>query len=141
MRLARDKTLLVMVVIALGLTLGAVVCALAFTHLVTSQPLPYPDQERLVVAEQFIFDHGNNAQSRELSYPAIALLHREAQGIFASSVMMDRARDVVVSHPAQPLVTVNYTTSEYAELFAPRMAKGRFPGAGDKAQLVHDRSQ
>lgn len=130
MRLARDKAVFVLVVAALGTTLGAVVCAVTFTYLVTSQPLPYPQQERLFVAEQVILDHGENANSRAFSYPAMALLHREAPGVFAVSAMMDYARDVVVSHPAQPLVTVCYTTGDFAELFAPPMAKGRFPGAG-----------
>ena len=130
-RIARNKTMSALVVTALGSTLGAVVCALTFTLLVTSQPLPYPQQERLVVAEQIIIDHGENAHSRTFSYPAIALLHDEASDVFASSVMMDHARDVIVSHPAQPLSNVNYTTADYAAVFAPPMALGRFPGAGE----------
>ncbi len=128
-RLARGKSVFALVVLAFGLTLGAVVCALAFTHLITSRPLPYPEQERLVVAEQVMFDPGEHSRSRTLSYPAIAFLHQQARGTFASAVMIDHARDVIVSHPAQPLVSVSYTTAEYAELFAPPMAKGRFPGA------------
>lgn len=123
-RLARDKAVFALLVAALGFTLGAVVCALSFAHLVASRPLPYPEQERLVVAEQVVLDHGDTSHSREFSYPAIALVHREAQGVFAASVMMDHARDVVVSHPAQPLVAVSYTTADYAELFAPPMAMG-----------------
>lgn len=128
-RLTRDKAVFALLVAALGTTLGAVVCAVTFTYRVILQPLPYPQQERLVVAEQVIFDRGENANSRAFSYPALAVLHREARGVFASSVMMDHARDVVVSHPAQPLVNVSYTTSDYAELFAPPMAMGRFPSA------------
>jgi len=131
-RLARDKAVFALVVAALGTTLGAVVCTVTFTYLVTSQPLPYPQQDRLVVAEQVLLDHGENANSRAFSYPAIALLQREAAGVFAFSAMMDHARDVVVSHPAQPLVNVCYTTGDYAELFAPPMARGRFPGAGEE---------
>ena len=130
-RLARNKASFALVVTAIGSTLGAVVCALTFTHLVTSQPLPYPQQERLVVAEQVITDHRDKAHSRAFSYPAIAVLHREAHGAFALSVMMDHARDVVVSHPAQPLLNVSYTTGEYAEVFAPPMALGRFLGPNE----------
>jgi predicted permease len=130
-RVARNKAMFGLIAVALGSTLGAVICALTFTHLVTARPLPYPQQERLVVAEQVIADHGDNAHSRAFSYPAIALLHREAQGAFALAVMMDHARDVVVSHPAQPLANVNYTTGDYAEIFAPPMALGRFPAAGE----------
>ena len=128
-RIARSKGMSGLVVLALGSTLGAVICALAFTHLVTAQPLPYPQQARLVVAEQLILDQGDKAHSREFSYPAIALLHRESQATFELSVMLDHARDVVLSHPAQPLVNVVYTTGDYAEAFAPPMALGRFPGA------------
>lgn len=130
-RLARNKTLSALVVAAVGLTLGAVVCALEFTQLVTSRALPYPQQERLYVAEQLILGHGDAANTRAFSYPAIALLQREAPGVFESVAMIDHARDVVVSHPAQPLLNVSYTTGGYAQLFAPAMAKGRFPGAGE----------
>ena len=130
-RQARNTGLFALVVVALGVTLGVVVCALQFTHLVSSQPLPYPEQERLVVIEQLILDHIAHPQSRELSYPAIELLHREARAVLSASVMIDQARDLVTSHPAQPLVTVGYVSAGYAELFAPPMALGRFPGAGE----------
>ena len=130
-RVARHKAMSVPVVIALGLTLGAAICAFRFTHLVTSQPLPYPHQERLVVAEQILFDHGENAQGRAFSYPAIALLQDQGRDVFALSVVLDHARDVALSHPAQPLVNVTYTNGDYADIFAPPMALGRFPGAGE----------
>lgn len=130
-RASRNKAMLGLIAVALGTTLGAVICALKFTHLVTAQPLPYPRQERLVVAEQLILDHGENAASRAFSYPAIALAHRESEGIFELSVMLDHARDVVVSHPAQPLLNVSYTTEDFAAAFVPPMALGRFPGAGE----------
>lgn len=128
-RLVRgNRTAFALVVFALGSTLGAVVCALGFTHLVTSQPLPYPQQERLVVAEQVILDHGENSHSRAFSFPAAMLLHGQSQDILASAVIIDHTRDIALSHPAQPLVSVSYTTTGYAELFAPPMALGRFPG-------------
>lgn len=135
-RLTRAKGVFGLVVVALGIALGSVVCAVAFAHLVTSQPLPYPEQERLAVAQQIIVDSADNTHSRDFSYPALALLHREAQGVvFAAAVMIDRARDIVVSHPAQPLVNVTYASREYAGLFAPPMAKGGFPGShsGERA--------
>ena len=125
-RVARARTVFALVVAALGLSLGAAICALSFAHLVVFQPLPYPEQARLVIAEQVIFDHNQSAQSRDFSYPAVTLLHESTSDVFDSSVMMDMARDIVVSHPAQPLVNVNYVAGEYAELFAPPMALGQF---------------
>jgi predicted permease len=130
-RASRRKAMFALVVMSLGSTLAAVICALAFTHLVTSKPLPYPQQTRLVLAEQVIIDRGEDAHSRALSYPAIDLLHRGARGTLTASVMIDHARDVVVSHPEQPLVNVSYIGGDYAELFAPPMALGRFHGAGE----------
>jgi MacB-like periplasmic core domain len=129
LRIARSKAEFALLMVALGLTMGAVVCALSFAHLVVSKPLPYPQQERLVVAEQVIFGQGNSANSRDFSYPALALVHEMASEVFAASVMMDSARDVVLSHPAQPLVSLNYVTGDYPQLFAPQMALGQFPGA------------
>jgi hypothetical protein len=115
-RVTREKSVFVLLVTALGLALGAVVCALSFAHLLVLQPLPYPEQARLVIAEQHIFDQGNSAHSQVFSYPAVKLLHENAGDVFSASVMIDRARDVVVSHPAQPLVGINYIQGDYAAL-------------------------
>lgn len=125
-RAARAKTVFALLFVALGLSLGTAVCTLSFAHLVVFEPLPYPEQTRLVIAEQVIFDQRESAQSRDYSYPAVALLHESAGDVFSSSVMMDMARDIVVSHSAQPLVNVNYVAGEYAKLFAPPMALGQF---------------
>ena len=133
MRVTREKSVFALLVIALGMPLGAVICALSFAHLLMLQPLPYPEQARLVIAEQQIFDHGNSAHSRAFSYPAVNLVHENAGAVFSASVMMDSARDVIVSHPAQPLMSVNYIKGDYAALFAPPMALGRFPIANAAA--------
>jgi hypothetical protein len=48
------------VVMTMGITLGALLCVITLTYLLLVEPLPYPEQERLFVAE-----HG-------LKYPRIS---------------------------------------------------------------------
>ncbi len=130
LRLAGHRSANALIVLALGLSLGATICAGLFTHLLISGALPYPQSDRLVIAE--LQGPGQDGQGRQFSYPALELLQREAQGTLAASVMLDHARDLLLSHPAQPLLNVAYASPGYAELFAPRMALGRFPGAGHR---------
>ncbi|MBE5316685.1 MAG: ABC transporter permease [Xanthomonadales bacterium] len=128
LRLAGHRSANALIVLVLGLSLGATVCAGLFTHLLISGALPYPQSDRLVIAE--LQGPGQDDQSRQFSYPVLELLQREAQGTLAASVTLDHARDLLLSHPAQPLLNVTYASPGYAELFAPAMALGRFPGAG-----------
>lgn len=115
-----------LVVLALGLSLGATVCAALFTRLLISGPLPYPQADRLVIAE---LRWPGEDEGRHFTYPALELLQGEAQAALAVSVKLDHARDLLLSHPAQPLLNVAYASPGYAELFAPPMALGRFPEA------------
>lgn len=130
LRLARHRSANALIVLALGLSLGATVCAALFTRLLILGGLPYPQSDRLVIAElQWL---GREELGRQFTYPALELLQREAQGALAESVMLDHARDLLLSHPAQPLLNITYASPGYAELFAPAMALGRFPGTGDR---------
>lgn len=112
--------------LALGLSLGATVCAALFARLVLWDALPYPQSDRLVIAE---LQWPGDDDGRQSTYPALDLLQREAQAALAVSVQLDHARDLLLSHPAEPLLNVTYASSGYAELFAPPMVLGRFPGA------------
>lgn len=131
-QLRRHKTASALIVLVLGSTLGATLCAALFTNLLMRSPLPYPQQQRLVVAEQRIADSSSSQDARQFSYPAIASLHA-AKDVFAESVMLDRARDIVTSLSDQPLAAVTYTTDAYRTLFAPPMAKGRFFSGTDSS--------
>ena len=115
LRLAGHRSANALIVLVLGLSLGATVCAGLFTHLLISGALPYPHSDRLVIAE--VQGPGQDEQSRQFSYPVLELLQREAQGTLAASVTLDHARDLLLSHPAQPLLNVTYASPGYAELF------------------------
>ena len=127
-RLLRHRSANALIVLALGLSLGAAVCAALFTRLLISAALPYPQPDRLVVAGMEW--PGPDEQRRQFTYPALELLQHEAHATLAVSVKLDHARDLLLSHPAQPLLNVAYASPGYAELFAPAMALGRFPDAG-----------
>ena len=42
------------VLMTMGITLGALLCAVTLNHLLLVEPLPYPEQDRLFVAEHEI---------------------------------------------------------------------------------------
>lgn len=129
-RFGRHGSANALTVLALGISLGATVCAVLFAHRMFAGALPYPEPERLVVAELLLPEQGAAEVRRQIAYPALELLGREAAAVLSPAVMLDHARDLLLSHPAQPLLTVTYASPGYAELFAPPMALGRFPAGG-----------
>ena len=113
------------VLLTLGITLGALFCVISLNHLLIYKPLPYPNQERLFVLEQVYKDQSNQEKKRNYSFPAVQHVYDNST-IIDKATIIDYTQDIISSHSSQPLIYVNYTTPEYAELFAVPMIKGRF---------------
>lgn len=113
------------VLLTLGITLGALFCVISLNYVLISKPLPYPNQERLYVYEQVFKDQSNQEIKRNYSFPAVKHVY-ENKAALDQATMIDYTQDIISSHSAQPLIYVNYTTPEYAEIFSVPMAKGRF---------------
>ncbi len=116
------------VLLTLGITLGALFCVITLNYLFISKPLPYPNQEDLFVFEQIYKDQSNQEIKRNYSFPAVRHIYQE-NTVIEHATMIDYTQDIISSHSAQPLIYVNYTTPEYADLFSVPMAKGRFLSA------------
>lgn len=136
LRFARHRSSNALMVVALGVSLGAMVCTALFAQLLISGALPYPQSDRLFVAELRLSGPYEGEGGQQISYPAIELLQREAHEVLEPAVMLDHRRDLLLSHPAQPLLSVTYVSPGYAELFGPPMALGRFPVADQAHEAV-----
>ena len=118
------------VVSTMGITLGALLCVLTLSYLLLVEPLPYPEQGRLFVAEHKVI--GAKKETKTIAYSYAGLVHLyKSKVAFEQSAMMYYDQDVIISHPSQPLVNTTYTTPELHQLLASTMAIGRIFAANE----------
>lgn len=125
--LSKKKGYVATVMLTMGLTLGGLLCAVSLSYLLLFQPLPYPNQDSLFIARQVLIDEQSREQGQSLTYPALFHLYKKQES-FDAAAMVDFAKDVITSHPSQPLVYATYITPEYGRIFDVKMARGRFLG-------------
>jgi predicted permease len=114
----------VSVVTTLGITLGALLCAVTLNYLLLVEPLTYPEQERIVVVDHRIVDAEKTTKKVAFSYAGLVHLYKSKEA-FEQSAMMYFAQDVITSNEQQPLVNVTFTTPEIHQFLASSMAIGR----------------
>ncbi|MBA6301804.1 ABC transporter permease [Colwellia sp. MB02u-14] len=112
------------VVSTMGITLGALLCVLTLAYLLLIEPLPYPEQDRLFVAEHQIVGEEKEDQGKSFSYPGLVDLYK-SKAAFEQAAMMTYGQGVIISHNSQPLVNTAYVTSELHQVLASPMALGR----------------
>lgn len=112
------------VVITLGVTLGALITFFNLNHILLLKPLPYPEQDRLMITQ-----HANIAADgvESIGSPFVpGLLHSyKNQTSFDEMTILSAGTEFMVSHPEQPRLAVTYTTPEYFSLLAAPMQIGR----------------
>tara|TARA_R110001592_G_scaffold334018_1_gene618151 strand:- start:10121 stop:12574 length:2454 start_codon:yes stop_codon:yes gene_type:complete len=112
------------VVSTMGVTLGALLCVLTLAYLLLIEPLPYPEQDRLFVAEHKVL--GDKKETKTVAYSYAGLVHLyQSKAAFEQAAIMYYDQDVILSHLNQPLVNTTYTTPELHQLLASTMATGR----------------
>jgi len=112
------------VVMTMGITLGALLCAITLNYLLLVEPLPYPDQERLFVAEHSLIGAEKETQAVSFTYPGLVHLYK-SKAAFEQAAIMSYDQDVIVSHSSQPLVNTAYVTPELHQILASPLAMGR----------------
>jgi len=112
------------VVSTMGITLGALLCVLTLNYLLLVEPLPYPEQDRLFVAEHQIIGAANEEKGKSFSYPGLVHLYK-SKAAFEQAAMMTYGQSVIISHNSQPLVNTAYVTPELHHILASPMALGR----------------
>jgi predicted permease len=112
------------VLMTMGITLGALLCVVTLNYLLLVEPLPYPEQDRLFVAEHKLIGAEKETKGVAYTYPGLMHLYKSKEA-FEKASIMSYAQDVIVSHPSQPLVDAAYVTPELHQILASPMALGR----------------
>jgi predicted permease len=113
------------IVSTMSITLGALLCVLTLNYLLLVEPMPYPEQNRLFVAEHALL--GANKETKDsaaYSYPGLVELYK-SKAAFEQAAMMSYGQSVIISHKSQPLVNTAYVTPELHQILASPMAMGR----------------
>ena len=122
--LKQKPTFVFSVVTTMGITLGALLCVLTLNYLLLVEPLPYPEQDRLYVAEHKIINAEKETQKVAYSYPGLVHLYK-SKAAFEQAAMIYYGQDVITSHDNQPLVNTTYVTPEFHQMLAAPIAVGR----------------
>ncbi len=112
------------VIMTMGITLGALLCAVTLNYLLLVEPLPYPEQERLFVVEQVTLGEKKDVKGAAFTYPGLVHLQKSKEAFEQAAIMM-YDQDVIVSHSSQPLVNTAYVTPELHQILASPIALGR----------------
>jgi len=112
------------VLMTMGITLGALLCAVTLNYLLLVEPLPYPEQERIFVVEHGILGAEKDTKGTAYTYPGLVHLYKSKEA-FEQSAMMSYGQDVIISHNSQPLVNTTYVTPELHNILASPLAIGR----------------
>jgi predicted permease len=112
------------VIMTMGITLGALLCAVTLNYLLLVEPLPYPEQDRLFVAEHIALGTEKETKGGAFTYPGLVHLYK-SKVAFEQAAMMAYGQDVIISHNSQPLVNLAYVTPELHQILASPMAMGR----------------
>lgn len=108
----------------MGITIGALLCALKLNYLLLVEPLPYPEQDRLYVAEHGFIDAKKKYGGATFTYPGLVHLYKSKLA-FEQSALMLYAQGVIGSHSNQPLVNTTFVTPELHQILDSPMALGR----------------
>jgi len=122
--LKRKPLFVFSVVSTMGITLGALLCVLTLAYVMLIKPLPYPEHDRLFVAEHKIINAKKETQTVAFSYPGLVHLYK-SKAVFEQSAMIYYGQDVIISHDNQPLVNTTYVTPEFHQVLASPIAVGR----------------
>ncbi|MBA6382251.1 ABC transporter permease [Colwellia sp. BRX10-6] len=112
------------VLMTMGITLGALLCAVTLNYLLLVEPLPYPEQDRLFVAQHKLIGAEKETKGVAYTYPGLVHLYKSKEA-FEQAAIIIYGQDVIISHSSQPLVNTAYVTPELHQILASPMAMGR----------------
>ena len=130
--LSKRLGFVVTVVLTLGLTLGALITVFNLNYLLLMKPLPYPEQQSLVVIDHQTKTNIDKADSptNHRILPATIYGYQQHLKNTASSFekmsIFKIGQEFLTSHNEQPSLTVLYSTPEYFNMLGTKMALGRY---------------
>lgn len=112
------------ILMTMGITLGALLCAVTLNYLLLVEPLPYPEQDRLFVAKHELIGAKKETKAVAYTYPGLVHLYK-SKVAFEQAAIMKYGQDVIVSHSSQPLVNIAYVTPDLHQILTSPMFLGR----------------
>lgn len=122
--LKHNKSYALTVVTTLGLTLGALICALTLTYVMVYKPLPYPNQAQLTYIEHQLIDNEGKVDGRAFTYPNLMHLYKH-HNVFSNTALQYFDGDIITSESSKPRVEISFVTPEWFELFDMKLHLGR----------------
>ena len=112
------------IVSTMGFTLGALVCVLTLAYVMLIKPLPYPNQEKLVLVGHSLHNNATGDEVPAFTYPGMVHLYQN-HSHFDSVSMIEYGRQIVESVNNKPTMFTAYVTPEWFQLLGVNMAVGR----------------
>lgn len=135
--LAKAKQFVFTVVFTLGITVAALLAVIAVNSAVYLKPLPYPNEDRLLVANQVSYFADYETRNQQ-STNTLNLWYRNQSSfeaftpVFNSEVFLEDAH-------GQPLLHASYVVPEYFKILGAKIIKGRaFTEEGEGIDAVND---
>ncbi|WP_189379636.1 ABC transporter permease, partial [Thalassotalea profundi] len=112
------------IVSTMGISFGALLCALTLAYVMLFKPLPYQDQNRLFTVEHQLVDNQNHIDGNAFTYPNLMYLYRH-QSVFEQSALMYLDGGIITSLSTEPMVEISFVTPSWFSLFNSKAHLGR----------------
>ncbi len=122
--LKRTPNFVAAVTVTMGFVLGTLACVLTLAYLLLVEPLPYPEQEKLVRIEHALLNENGVNNLTAFTYPGLIHLYKNQQ-VFEQAAIINYESDILTSLPHQPNVKTSYVTPEWFSLLNAPFILGR----------------
>ncbi len=124
--LGKARGYVVIIVITLGVTMGALVAMFNLNYQLLVASLPYPNADRLVLFKSQQYVKGRQAASRFAPYPALVELYQHKNQHFEQKALIKYTDSIERRMPDSPVLNTISTTPEYFEILKMPMELGRY---------------
>ena len=122
--LLRAPGYFITIVLTLGLTLGALSSIFNLNYLLSFEPLPYPDQSRLVISNWRHSDDGKLKFANAQNYPGLREMAKSSD-LFEQHTFIKYGEEILQNDPSKSKLKAAYTGPEFMQLLATEYALGR----------------
>jgi len=122
--LANRKGFVATVISTMSITLGALLCVLTLAYVLVIKPLPYPNQDNLMVVKHHLIDAQKQQDGSAFTYPNLLELYNNQQ-VFKQSALAFYSDDILLSSEQKLRYSTAYVTPSWFSLFGASLSKGR----------------
>jgi len=112
------------VLTTMSITLGALLCVLTLAYVLIVKPLPYENQDNLVLINHYLVDANGDENGDAFTYPNLMHLYNE-QSLFKQSALAFYSTDIALSDSSHPKFKTAFVTPSWFNLFGASMHLGR----------------